>query len=141
MSLAESYAAYRELLNRPLPGSRICGRCGHTVNPPPSPDGPTEAELRAMPDLELVNLHRRLVLGRPPVTEEWFAELSGWFHAHEDQVRRLATNGNFISVGGRWTTADWIRDRLAEGIGAIGVGELLDEVEELKRMVGAGGQG
>jgi hypothetical protein len=140
MPLAERHAAYRELLHRPLPGSRICGRCGHTVNPPPSPDGPTEAELRAMSHLELVNLHRHLVLGRPPVTEAYFAELAGWFQAHEDQVRRLATNRNFISVGGRWTTADWIRDRLAEGIAAIGVGELLNEVEELKRMVEGGGQ-
>jgi hypothetical protein len=140
MPLAESYAAYRELLNRPLPGSRACGHCGHTVEPPPSPDGPTEAELRALSDLELVNLHRRLVLGRPPVTEEWFAELSGWFQAHEGEVGRLATNGKFIAVGGRWTTADWIRERLAEGIGALGVGELLDKVEELKRRVAGGGQ-
>jgi hypothetical protein len=140
MPLAERYAAYRELLNRPLPGSRVCVRCGHTVGPPPSLDGPTEAELRAMSHLELINLHRRLVLGRPPVTEEWFAELSGWFQAHEDQVRRLATNGKFIAVGGRWTSADWIRDRLAEGIGVLGVGELLDEVEELKRMVTGRGE-
>ncbi len=141
MPPTEQYAVYRELLNRPLPGSRICGRCGHTVEPLASPDGPTEAELRALSDLELVNLHRGLVMGRPPVTEEWFAGLSAWFRAHEGEVRRLATNGKFIAVGGRWISADWIRNRLAEGIGAIGAGELLDEVEELKRMVEGKGQG
>ncbi len=139
MTPAERYDAYRDLLNRPLPGSRVCGRCGHTIEPPPSPDSPTEADLRAMSDLELVNLYR-LALGQPPVTEAWFEDLCGWFWAHEGQVRRLATNGKFISVAGRWTTADWIGERLAEGFGALGVGELLDQIEELKRVVEIGGQ-
>jgi hypothetical protein len=139
MPMADCYAAYRELLHRPLPGSRVCRHCGHTIEPP-SPDGPTEAELRALSDLELVNLHRRRVSGRPPVTEDWFTDLSRWFQSHEGEVHRLATNGRFIDVGGRWTTADWISDRLAESIGAVGVGELLDEVEELRRVVMGGGQ-
>ena len=57
-------------------------------------------------DLEQVNRHRRLVLGRPPVTEDWFTDLAGWFCDYEDQTRRLATNGKFISMEGRWTSAD-----------------------------------
>jgi hypothetical protein len=90
---------------------------------------------RHYPDVDtawwwLVEMLRRVVQGKPPVTEAEFQGLAAWFHAHEVQ---LGQSELLVDLGaGRQTSVGYLRYRLELGPRVKGATEVVEELRRLR---------
>lgn len=79
----------------------------------------------------------RVEKGTPPVTEAEYAELAAWFAAHDAGLAAVAGPAELLEVGGgRRTWCSNVRYSVREGPRAEGVGQLAEDIRQLRARYG-----
>lgn len=78
----------------------------------------------------LFEMLRRVVKGKPPVTEVEFQSLAVWFHAHEAQLGEY--EHLFALDTGRQTSVGYLRYRLAQGPRVVGATEVVEDLQQIQ---------